>query len=119
MLDARRDVAPQAPSATTPTRPLSPTTRPVPTEEWTWRLLEKGFSPEDVAAIRMLDRAAVVRHATLCVRQGKAVRVELFLDAETLARWDGWRAEWGDAAPPDGPNASADLWALFVACRRL
>ena len=60
----------------------------VPTEEWTWRLLDRGFTPDEAAAIRGLDRAAVVRHATLAARQGKPVNVSLFLDAETLRKWE-------------------------------
>jgi ATP-dependent DNA helicase RecQ len=92
----------------------------VPTEEWTWRLLERGFTLDEASAIRGLDRVAVIRHVTLCARQGTPVTPQVFLDPETLRRWDAWRAEQGDASPPpdaEGPGL-ADLWPLFVACRR-
>ncbi len=90
----------------------------VPTEEWTWRLLERGFSPDEIAAIRGLDRAAIVRHATWMARQGQPVAPEAFLPADLIGRWDAWLAERGDASPPNGAGDSAPLWALFLACRR-
>ena len=110
---------PQELPETSPTRPPAPPKRSayVPTEEWTWRLLEKGFTLDDVAAIRGLDRAAVVRHAALVARQGKPVAVEAFLDGLTAARWHSWRVEHGDAAPPPDDAQRSDVWALFVACR--
>jgi len=89
----------------------------VPTEEWTWRLLDRGFTAEEAAAIRGLDRAAILRHATLAARQGRPVAPGAFLEAEAADRWNAWRAEHGDAAPPDG-SVDPDLWSLFVACRR-
>ncbi|MCA1684538.1 MAG: hypothetical protein LC745_00845, partial [Planctomycetia bacterium] len=87
-----------------------------PTEEWTWRLLERGFTLDDAAAIRGLDRPAVIRHAGLAVGRGKRVDPSAFLDPETLRRWDLWRDEHGDDGPPPGVGP-CDLWTLFVACR--
>ena len=89
----------------------------MPTEEWTWRLLDRGFTLDEAAAIRGLDRTAVIRHATLAARQGKPLAPSSFLDPDSLRRWDLWRAERGDETPSpnDGP---LDLWELFVACRR-
>ena len=86
----------------------------VPTEEWTWRLLERGFSLDEAAAIRGLDRTSVIRHVTLAARQGKPVDPASLLDPETLRRWAAWS---GDAAPPP-PSALDDLWVVFLACRK-
>ncbi len=88
----------------------------VPTEEWTRRLLERGFTLDEAAAIRGLDRSAVVRHLTLAARSGKTIDPRSFLDAAILERWNAWRSTHGDATPPvdEGPS---DLWGLFVACR--
>jgi ATP-dependent DNA helicase RecQ len=90
----------------------------VPTEEWTWRLLDRGFSIDEAAAIRGLETTAILRHATLVARQGKPVRPELFLEAELLRRWEAWRAEQGDAAPPPDHDGPPELWSLFIACSR-
>ena len=35
----------------------------VPTEEWTRRLLDRGFTIDEAAAIRGIDRSTVIRHA--------------------------------------------------------
>jgi ATP-dependent DNA helicase RecQ len=109
------------PPSPSPLKPPEPVSTPVetspearstyvPTEEWTWRLLERGFTLDDAAAIRGLDRAALIRHVSLVARQGKPVE----------PGWDAWLGDRGDAAPPpDGHGSSAsDLWVLFVACRR-
>jgi len=130
--DARAFVPPAAPA---PAPPPAPTPRPAPapaepsresrpdpspsayvaTEEWTWRLLDRGFTPHEAAAIRGLDRSAILRHATLVARQGKAVDVGAFVEAETLARWRDWRAERGDQ-PASQAESQPDAWALFLAC---
>src|SRR5438067_447826 len=82
------------PPAPAPTSAPAPAPAPsangtpyVPTEEWTWRLLERGFTLDEAAAIRGLDRSAVVRHATLAARQGKPIDPAALLDPETLRRW--------------------------------
>ena len=97
----------------------SPKSSYVPTEEWTWRLLDKGFTLNEAAAIRGLEATAVLRHALLVARQGKAVRAEAFLSPDQLRRWGAWQAEHGDAAPPSDHEGPVELWALFVACRRV
>jgi len=87
----------------------------VPTEEWTWRLLDRGFTLSEAAAIRGLDPPAIVRHALVMARKGREVPIEAFLPAETIARWDDRRGE-GEDAPPD-PEPVAGLWTLYLACR--
>jgi ATP-dependent DNA helicase RecQ len=97
-------------------RPAPPTTSTastyVPTEEWTYRLLERGFSALEVAEIRGLSYSAIVRHATLLARQGRPVPLEAFIARETLERWNAWHSERGDVPPTD---SEADEWALYLA----
>jgi ATP-dependent DNA helicase RecQ len=102
-----------APRSQAPTPPIESSIY-VPTEEWTCRLLDRGFSIDEAAAIRGLERSAIVRHATLAVRQGRSMLLEAILGEERLAQWDSWRREHGDAPPP----AAGDLWAFFIACKR-
>ncbi|WP_435016335.1 RecQ family ATP-dependent DNA helicase [Tundrisphaera sp. TA3] len=105
---ARAETKPKpARKATTPGRPQ------VSTEEWTWRLLDRGFAPDEVAAIRGLDFSDVVRHATRVARLGKPVAITAFLTPEVIAHWD--EAVRGGAAR--GPEPSPGLWALYMACR--
>ncbi len=99
-----------------PARPVVPPTSSsatyIPTEEWTWRLLDRGFTPHEAAAIRGLDLTAILRHATLAARRGKPVPIEAFVAADALARWRAWRSEHDDAPPPD---AEPETWSLFLA----
>jgi ATP-dependent DNA helicase RecQ len=99
--------------------PVGSTTTPtsksyVPTEEWTWRLLDKGFSLEEAAAIRGLEPAAIVRHATLMARKGQPITVERFVPVGMLGSWEKIR-ERGELSPPAG--ADEGLWGLFLACQ--
>jgi ATP-dependent DNA helicase RecQ len=113
-----RPVAASAPiTAPSPARPRSTTEAFVPTEEWTWRLLDRGFTLEEAAAIRGLLLPDIVRHAVLSVRQGKPLDPALLLAPEIFREWDAWLAGHGDAAPPPGDRGPAGLWPLFVACR--
>jgi ATP-dependent DNA helicase RecQ len=89
----------------------------VPTEEWTCRLIDRGFTLDDAASIRGLDLSAILRHLTLAARQGRAVPPEAFLEPEILQRWDEWRSERGDAVPPPDRPASEAMWNLYLACR--
>jgi ATP-dependent DNA helicase RecQ len=118
--------APPAPPPT-PVAPAQPPPPPVsappkvsgyvPTEEWTWRLLDRGFSLDEAAAIRGLERAAILRHALWMARQGKPVPVTSFLSDEKAALWGSWLHERGEGYPPESDN-SIELWPLFLACRR-
>jgi ATP-dependent DNA helicase RecQ len=94
--------------------PTSPSSTYVPTEEWTWRLLDRGFTPHEAAAIRGLELSAVLRHAVLAARQGRAVRIEAFVAPDVLERWRAWRSENGDLPPSDAAS-NADAWTLFLA----
>jgi hypothetical protein len=92
--------------------------RYVPTEEWTWRLLDRGFTLDEAAAVRSLERSAIIRHVTWMARQGRAIPLASFLPREIAERWDAWHVAHGDAPPPPEADAAADLWPLFLACRR-
>jgi len=90
----------------------------VPTEEWTWRLLDRGFTLDEAAAIRGLELSAIVRHALQTARQGRTIPLASFLAPEQIASWDAWRHEHGDVVPPaKQADAPAALWPLFLACR--
>ena len=121
------ELAPAEPRPPAPDVPASPSrattartsdSAHVPTEEWTWRLIDRGFDLAAAAAIRGLERTAIVRHLTLVARQGKPIAPEVFLDPETLRRWNAWRAEHGDTALPPDHSVPDELWSLFLACRR-
>ena len=88
----------------------------VPTEEWTWRLLDRGFSLEEAAAIRGLELAAIVRHATLMARKGHPVPLERCIPPDTLGSWEGRRSR-GELGAPSEVEDPTGLWALFLACR--
>lgn len=90
---------------------------PVPTEEWTRRLLAKGFGIDEVAAIRGIDRSAVIRHVTLSARQGNPVSPQWFLTTATIRRWDAWRDDHGEGELPPDHDENGDLWPLYLACR--
>ncbi len=106
-------------------KPESPVAKPsstasgktyVPTEEWTWRLLDRGFSLEEAAAIRGLEVGAIVRHATLMARKGHPLDLERCLPRGTLEAWDE-RRKGGELGAPSEADDPSGLWALFLACR--
>jgi ATP-dependent DNA helicase RecQ len=88
----------------------------VPTEEWTCRLLDRGFSLDDAAAIRGLERSAILRHAMQMAKLGRFLPVEELISAEVARYWESWFNEHGDIPPPRDPDAPMDVWPLFVAC---
>lgn len=105
-------------------KPAAPTRRAsesrsayVPTEEWTFRLLDRGFSPEEVASIRGLDLPAILRHAGMAARQGKPVRPDWFFSPAVQDQWEAWRADQGETTPPPGLEGPAELWGLFLTLR--
>jgi ATP-dependent DNA helicase RecQ len=89
----------------------------VTTEEWTYRLIERGFTVEEAAAIRGLEASIIARHLLWMLRRGLAVPVDSLVSPETLACWEAWRAAHGDSTPPAEPPGSASLWPLFVEAR--
>ena len=88
----------------------------VPTEEWTWRLLNRGFTVEEAAAIRGLEHAAILPPALGVARQGRPVPLRAFLAPAVIDRWPAWPRQYGDAAPPPESGALAGLWPLYLAC---
>jgi ATP-dependent DNA helicase RecQ len=114
----REKAAPGQPRvpATLTSGPL-PATVHVSTEEWTYRLIGRGFTIPEAAAIRGLERSAIIRHLTWMVRRGHSISIETFLTLETSASWDKWRNLHGDASEPPDSAGLVDLWPLFLACR--
>ena len=89
----------------------------VPTEEWTGRLLDRGFSATEAALIRGVEPVAVLRHAQLLIREKRLIPIEAFVDRETLELWDE-RLGAGFDTPIADWGAAPGIWSLFVACRR-
>ena len=94
----------------------TPSTSYVPTEEWTWRLLDRGFDLVEAAEIRGLELSTIFRHATLMARKGSKVEIERYLTPELIDAWEAHRRS-GEATPPAGWEEWAGLFALFLACR--
>ena len=94
-----------------------PPTSYVPTEEWTWRLLERGFSIEEAAAIRGLELSAILRHATWMARKGNPIPVSSFLTDEDAESWSEALRRSGPAGPAPQGQTDGKFWPLFVACR--
>ncbi|HEV3167227.1 MAG TPA: RecQ family ATP-dependent DNA helicase [Isosphaeraceae bacterium] len=90
----------------------------VPTEEWTWRLLDRGFSAVEAAAIRGLELATIIRHATSLVGHGRPVPLGAFLTPEQAAIWDAWYGQQGEASPPADLGSSPAFWPLYLALRQ-
>jgi ATP-dependent DNA helicase RecQ len=109
----RASGAPPAPMTTS--EPAAPM---VPSAEWTWRLLDRGFTLEECAEIRGLGREAVLDHALTAARQGRPVPLSAVMPTEQAARWEILLREHGPAPPPELLQGSAEAWALFLACRR-
>ncbi len=103
------------PVITKPTT-ASPSRTYVPTEEWTWRLLDRGFSLDEAAAIRGLEVSAIVKHALLMARKGHPIAIERCISADLLRQWEE-RRKRGESEPPTEPEDAAGLWALFLASR--
>ncbi|WP_422930525.1 RecQ family ATP-dependent DNA helicase [Singulisphaera sp. PoT] len=90
----------------------------VPTEEWTCRLLERGFSPRDAAAIRGLDSEAIIRHVRLAVRRGRKLPPESFIPGEMIETWELRLEHAPDEDPVFGASrAESELWELYQVCR--
>ena len=100
-----------------PEPPVSDREPIVPTEEWTGRLFDCGFSATEAALIRGFEPAAILRHAQVLVRGGRSVPIEAFVDRETLDLWNE-RLEAGFETPMADWEAAPGIWALFVAIRR-
>jgi len=108
---------PAEPTAAVQKEPSTGPSRPyISTEEWTWKLLGRGFTLDEAAAIRGLEPSIIVRHATWIARQGRPVPLEAFLAPETLARW-AERHRGGETNPPPESEGMAGLWSLYLACQ--
>ncbi|MGC8643204.1 MAG: helix-turn-helix domain-containing protein, partial [Isosphaeraceae bacterium] len=112
---------PAAAEPKSPTEPFSAADQTSPervsTEEWTFRLIDRGFSVAEAAEIRRLERPTIIRHLLSMAQRDHCPPVEKFLPVETIASWDAWRSAHRDATPPADPADFLDLWPLYVACR--
>lgn len=90
----------------------------VSTEEWTWRLLDRGFTLGEAAAIRGLEIGSILRHATHASKAGKPIPLSAFLSPEHIQSWTDWFQQRGEVPPPAEYSASDALWNLFVLCMR-
>ena len=104
-------------SPTVETPPSSPSEPRVSTEEWTGRLLDKGFTAVEIAQIRGVESSAILRHARLLIKSGRAMPIEAFIAAQVLTLWDE-RFEAGFTDPLPKWDADPALWAFFLACRQ-
>jgi len=90
----------------------------VSTEEWTWRLLERGFTFQEAAAIRGLQPSAIVRHATWAAQHGHSVSLTAIFEPQLIARLEAWYEEHGDTVPPAELALSDGCWTLYLECRK-
>ncbi|WP_152049968.1 RecQ family ATP-dependent DNA helicase [Tautonia marina] len=91
----------------------------VSTEEWTCRLLDRGFSATEAAAIRGIDLEEITRHVVEQSLQGRIVPIEGFLDAQTIQQWEAWVRDRGPSLPPDDARERPELWSIFLAVRQV
>ena len=121
---------PRPTPAIEPNRPLKPATEDVEsrlaslnreplvaTEEWTGRLLDRGFSAAEAALIRGIEPAVILRHAEKLVRFGRTIPIEAFVESDILEVWDE-RLKAGFDIPLPGSQLPPAIWALFLASRR-
>ncbi|MEO6808427.1 MAG: RecQ family ATP-dependent DNA helicase [Isosphaeraceae bacterium] len=87
----------------------------VPIEEWTWRLVERGFTLNEAAAIRGLEPAAIIQHLTLAARNDRPILLESLVDPDRADHWRAWIRDRGNAAlPPDDALETLALWPLVL-----
>jgi ATP-dependent DNA helicase RecQ len=94
--------------------PQAPLYPDVSTEEWTGRLLARGFALLEVAAIRGIAPEVVVDHATALMKQGNDVAIESLISTDVITSWELCRS---NQRPPDPPEPVPGLWRLFLAWR--
>jgi ATP-dependent DNA helicase RecQ len=91
-----------------------------PTHYWTWRLLEKGFTPNECAAIRGLGPSDILAHAIQAAEEGRLVQPTWFLRRDRVAALRRLLAR--GLAPDDlhedhlPPDASPDHARLVQMC---
>lgn len=107
-----------APTAAEPPKPRPASASDhISTEEWTWRLLDRGFSIDEAGAIRGLEPAVVIRHLVWMARRGKPTDPAAVAPSEVVTAWDAWMAAHPDGDAPEAPAELLHLWPLFRACR--
>ncbi len=56
---------------------------------WTWRLMNDGYSFEEVISIRNLDKSTAVEHLTRAAENGQRVSASWLMTAEQISHLDG------------------------------
>ena len=83
-------------------------------EEWTARLIERGFLIDEAAVIRGMERRVILRHLGWVLKRGRLLRIKEALEPDLIGRWSSWLAEEGDETPPPDARDWPGLWPLFV-----
>jgi ATP-dependent DNA helicase RecQ len=94
-----------------------------PSHYWTWRVLEAGFSADECAQIRGLDRQEVLDHALQAAEEGREVNFQVLLEPDTIARIE---EVIGSEEPKHVrpllaklPGVHYDELQLFLKCRKV
>jgi ATP-dependent DNA helicase RecQ len=86
-------------------------------EEWTGRLLDRGFTLEDCQAIRRLDRETLLGHALRLAQAGRPLPLSSLFTPGQLERCERLLREHGPEPPPEHLAEPRAAWDLFVRCR--
>jgi ATP-dependent DNA helicase RecQ len=78
-----------------PSVPSAPTSLSQPSYYWTWRLLDAGFSPDEVSEIRAMPPEVVRDHALRAADHGHAIDASWFLDAGLIEQIEAALARVG------------------------
>ncbi len=88
---------------------------------WTWQLFNKGFTHQEVAAIRRLPFAMIVQHLILCQRRGRMVKLQWVCSKQQQATIEAELNEHpGPAAAAkasDDQGLDEGLWELAALLR--
>ncbi|MFO0907892.1 MAG: hypothetical protein U0794_05940 [Isosphaeraceae bacterium] len=120
---ARRTVSPTLPPPARPDPPAAPPHRQAlacvsegnPSalgELWTCRLIERGFGIDEAAAIRELDRLAILASTSSRARGSPSASPSCSAP-EAVEAWDAWLAQ--QSVDP-GPDDTAQVWSLVLTC---
>ena len=94
-----------------------------PSHYWTWRVLEAGFTADECAQIRGLERKEVLGHAFHAAEEGREVNLQLLLEPDTIAQIE----EVVGPHEPEHirpllarlPGVQYDELQLFLKCRKV
>jgi ATP-dependent DNA helicase RecQ len=110
-------------SAPSPARSAAPPTAQ-PAHYWTWRLLAAGFSVDECAAIRNLEREVVLDHSLRAMDEGWRVEIGWFLSPQQVAALEqlvgpGEPQRLRPLLSQLPPQVRYEELQLYLKCRRL